>query len=176
MALAPVATGKPFLMAKRAMVRASASSFTSVKRPACKSAEQPILTLTPLMQRLQKLEAVLQAQVLMPSSPHSNNTPTQTDLLQNPLPTHIYIWKLTKIAAPRAATAASAPPSSSIDPLPLPSPTDLKAYIPPEGTSLNNLLDLFRPTIVNKEKKERFIKMLKTISRYNKETKTLHPI
>ena len=56
---------------------------------------------------------------------------------------------------------------------PFPTIAELKAHIPPEGTTIAKLLKSFKGAIDSVEKKAQFTRMLQTVSRYEKESKLL---
>ena len=58
---------------------------------------------------------------------------------------------------------------------PFPTAAELKARIPPEGTTISELLKVFRKAIAGKERGARFTDMLRTVSRYDKGSKILFP-
>ncbi|MCJ1477214.1 hypothetical protein MMC13_005885 [Lambiella insularis] len=66
------------------------------------------------------------------------------------------------------ALGATPPPA-----IPFPTPGELRAAIPPEGTTISVLLRSFPGAINNKVEQKRFTDMLRTISKYDKETHML---
>ena len=61
-------------------------------------------------------------------------------------------------------------------PIPLPTPAELKARIPVEGTTIGELLKVFRGAVDGPERKAKFTEMLRTVSRYESATKLLKPV
>ena len=59
---------------------------------------------------------------------------------------------------------------------PLPTPAELKAHIPPEGTTIGVLFKIFKGAVVGKERRDKFASMIRTVSRYEKETRSVYPI
>ena len=53
---------------------------------------------------------------------------------------------------------------------------DIRSRIPKEGIQMGELLKFFTGQIVGKERRERFMDLLKKNSKYMKESKTLVPV
>ncbi|MCJ1392110.1 hypothetical protein MMC18_004977 [Xylographa bjoerkii] len=77
-----------------------------------------------------------------------------------------------------AATASGAVRSRAASPeaSALPTAAELRAHIPTSGTTVAELLTFFKTAVVGKERRDRFTQMLRTVSKYEKETKLLKPI
>jgi hypothetical protein len=61
-------------------------------------------------------------------------------------------------------------------PAPFPTAAELRTHIPASGTTVAILLKSFKGTIDSPEKKARFTEMLRTVSKYEKESKLLKPM
>ncbi|MCJ1405366.1 hypothetical protein MMC11_008593 [Xylographa trunciseda] len=59
---------------------------------------------------------------------------------------------------------------------PFPSAAELRMHIPASGTTVAELLTFFKGAVVGKEKRDRFTQLLRTVSKYEKDTKLLKPI
>ncbi|MCJ1431119.1 hypothetical protein MMC27_000470 [Xylographa pallens] len=82
----------------------------------------------------------------------------------------------TAAATGAVRSRAASPAATSPTVIPFPTAAELRAHIPASGTTVAELLTSFKGAVVGKEKRDRFTQMLRTVSKYERDTKLLKPI